>query len=303
MKDLRQTLERQPALAPHATDREDATSFSSVPLESVQAYWDSRPCNLLSSPSEVGTLQYFRDLTARKYFVEPHIPRFAEFERWRGKRVLEIGCGLGTDTISFAKAGAHVTAVDLSVESLALARKRAELEGVSVEFHHADAELLTKVIPPAPYDLVYSFGALHHTPHPERAIEQIRNYVEPGSTVKLMLYHRLSWKVASILLTQGRGAFWRLNRLIARYSEAQTGCPVTYTFTPDQVRRLLAGYEITDLWVDHIFPYNVRRYQQHQYVKAWPFTVMPQAATRWLERRFGWHLCVTAQVPGQVIAP
>ncbi|MCH7553993.1 MAG: hypothetical protein IIC82_08355 [Chloroflexi bacterium] len=63
------------------------------------------------------------------------------------------------------------------------------------------------------------------------------------------------------------------------------------------------GYEITDLWVDHIFPYNVRRYQQHQYVKAWPFTVMPQAATRWLERRFGWHLCVTAQVPGQVIAP
>ena len=75
----------------------------------------------------VGTGEYFEEVEKRKYFVEPHIPSFAEFPRWDRKRVLELGCGVGTDTINFARAGAEVTAVELSSESLALATKRAEV--------------------------------------------------------------------------------------------------------------------------------------------------------------------------------
>src|SRR5579872_1555909 len=169
--------------------------FAGVPIEAVRTYWNARPCNVRHSRAEKGTRQYFDEVEARKYRVEPHIPAFAQFERWKGKRVLEIGCGIGTDTINFARAGAHVTAVDLSEESLALARSRAAVFGVDVRFYRANAEELTSVVPIERYDLVYSFGVIHHTPHPRRVIEQIRHYMDAGSTLKIMVYHRHSWKV------------------------------------------------------------------------------------------------------------
>ena len=97
------------------------TTFQQVEVERVRDFWDSRPCNIRHSPKEVGTREYFDDVETRKYFVEPHIPLFAEFERWRGKRVLEIGCGIGTDTIGFARHGAFVTAVELSKNSMEIA--------------------------------------------------------------------------------------------------------------------------------------------------------------------------------------
>src|SRR5512132_3300903 len=100
-------------------------SAANKSIADVQRYWDARPCNIRHSAKPVGTRAYFDEVEARKYFVEPHIPGFAEFERWRGKRVLEVGCGIGTDTINFARAGAEVTAIDLSERSLEIARKRA----------------------------------------------------------------------------------------------------------------------------------------------------------------------------------
>src|SRR5688500_7931773 len=105
------------------------TTFSDRSIDQVREYWNRRPCNLRHSTEPVGTRPYFDQVEARKYFVEPHIPGFAQFERWGGKRVLEVGCGLGTDTMNFARAGAHVTAVDLSSASLDLARRRAEVCG------------------------------------------------------------------------------------------------------------------------------------------------------------------------------
>ena len=103
------------------------TWFRHIPIEKVKEFWDRRPCNIRHSPKPVGTREYFDEVEARKYFVEPHIPRFAQFERWRGKKVLEIGCGIGTDTINFARHGAQVTAVELSEKSLEIAKKRAEV--------------------------------------------------------------------------------------------------------------------------------------------------------------------------------
>jgi SAM-dependent methyltransferase len=276
------------------------STFSDTSIDSVREYWNRRPCNLRHSPEPVGTRAYFDQVEARKYLVEPHIPGFAQHARWAGKRVLEVGCGLGTDTINFARAGARVTAVDLSTASLELARKRAEVFGVQdrIQFVEANAERLSEFVEPAEYDLVYSFGVIHHTPHPERALDQIRqHFTGPNTTLKMMVYYRWSWKVFAILFKEAHGQFWKLDEAIARNSEAQTGCPVTYSYTKKSLRTWLerSGFAVEDMFVDHIFPYRVSDYVQYRYVKEFPFNVLPNGVTRALERRLGWHLCVTAK--------
>lgn len=273
-------------------------SFKRVPVEKVKDYWDRRPCNIRHSLRPVGTREYFDEVEARKYFVEPHIPHFAQFEEWHEKKVLEIGCGIGTDTINFARHGARVTAVELSEKSLEVARKRAKVYGLTdrIRFYRGDSEELTEFVPVEPYDLIYSFGVIHHTPHPERVIEEMRNYVHPGSTIKIMVYNRYCWKVLWILFTYGKGRFWRLKELIARHSEAETGCPITYTYTRREARELIErGFRVTEMYVEHIFPYRIPDYVEYRYVKVWYFRWMPASFFRWLERRFGWHLCVTAE--------
>jgi len=125
-------------------------TFSNVEIARVRDYWNGRPCNIRHSTAPVGTNEYFDEVEARKYFVEYHIPGFAEFERWRGKKVLEIGCGIGTDTVNFARAGAQVTTVDLSEKSMELARKRAAVFGVEerIRFCPGNAEQLSSFVPP-----------------------------------------------------------------------------------------------------------------------------------------------------------
>lgn len=275
-----------------------AGTFADVPIDAVRAYWDGRPCNIRHSSKPVGERAYFDEVEAKKYFVEPHIPAFAEFERWNGKRVLEIGCGIGTDTINFARHGAHVTAVDISEKSLEIARRRAEVFGLAdkVTFGVADSERLSDALPVDDYDLVYSFGVLHHTPHPDRALAELRRYLKPGGALKLMVYHRASWKVLWILLKYGYGRFWRLAEIVASRSEAETGCPVTYTYSRAEARAWVErhGFEVTGISADHIFPYRIPDYVQHRYVRVWYFRLVPKPWFRWLERHFGWHLMIDA---------
>jgi len=119
--------------------------FADVEIARVRDYWNDRPCNIRHSTAPIGTREYFDQVEARKYFVEYHIPGFAEFERWRGKKILEIGCGIGTDTINFARAGAQVTTVDLSDKSMELARQRAAVFGLEdlIRFCPGNAEQLS----------------------------------------------------------------------------------------------------------------------------------------------------------------
>src|SRR5215831_18109970 len=274
-------------------------SFQETSIQQVSEYWSARPCNIRHSPKPVGTREYFDEVEARKYFVEHHIPAFAEFERWRGKKVLEVGCGIGTDTINFARHGAQVTAVDLTEKSLEVARQRAKVFGLDdrIRFYQANAERLSDTVPVEQYDLVYSFGVIHHTPNPEQVIEQIRKYTGKESTVRIMVYNRWSWKVLWILFVYGKGQFWKLNRLIAEHSEAQTGCPVTYSYSRRDGRRLLANHYFreTDVMVDHIFPFSIPEYVRYEYKVVWYFRWLPRPLFRALERLFGWHLCLTAQ--------
>ncbi|WP_308910056.1 class I SAM-dependent methyltransferase [Pseudokordiimonas caeni] len=256
--------------------------MTEVTIEEVRQYWNGRPCNIRHSPAEVGTQEYFDQVEARKYFVEPHIPGFAGFPDWRGKRVLEIGCGIGTDAVNFARNGAHYTAVELSSESLDITRKRFELFGLDGRLLEGNAEQLSELLGGETFDLVYSFGVLHHTPSPERAIAEIRKLIKPDGELRIMLYARNSWKAA--MIEEGLDQ-----------PEAQFGCPVAYTYTEQEVRDLLTGFDVVDCRQDHIFPYQIEPYKRYEYVRQPWFESMPDEMFRALERQLGWHLLVRAR--------
>jgi ubiquinone/menaquinone biosynthesis C-methylase UbiE len=138
-----------------------------------------------------GTRRFYELVEEHRYTSEWHIPVAANFVSARGLRVLEIGCGLGTDGAQFAKAGADYTGVDLTEAAVDLARKRFELFDLSGKFQTADAENLD--FADESFDVVYSHGVLHHTPETEKAIKEIHRVLRPGGRAMVMLYHRGSY--------------------------------------------------------------------------------------------------------------
>jgi ubiquinone/menaquinone biosynthesis C-methylase UbiE len=253
-------------------------------IESVADYWNRRPCNVRHSQLPVGTREYFDAVEERKYFIEPHIPEFAEFSLWKDKKVLEIGCGIGTDTINFARSGAHVTAVDISEKSLEIAKQRAEVFGLgpNISFLQGNAEHLTDFVEVTNYDLVYSFGVIHHTPCPKNVVEEIKRFMSDDTMLKLMVYAKNSWK--RVMIDAGFDQ-----------PEAQRGCPIAYTYSENEVRQLLDGFVVEDIQQRHIFPYVVDKYVMYEYeLEPW-FKVMPKRMFNALEESLGWHLLINAR--------
>ena len=251
-------------------------------MNRIRDYWDRQPCGILHSPEKMGSPEYFRQLTARRYKVQPHIIEFAEFERWQDKSVLEIGCGIGTDAEQFARAGARYTGIDLSLVSIKVARQRFKLFDLEGEFYVGNCEALSKHISLQKHDLVYIWGMLHHTPNPEKVLSQARQYMDNDSELRIMLYAKHSWK--SAMIDAGLDQ-----------SEAQADCPLSRQYTQEEAKALLKDYEIIHLWQDHIFPYQVPAYKEWGYeLQPW-FAAMPPMMFRALEKRFGWHLMVWAK--------
>jgi ubiquinone/menaquinone biosynthesis C-methylase UbiE len=199
--------------------------------------------------------------------------------------------------LNFARVCEKIYALDISEKSLELARVRTLHENLNnITFIRANLENLNNMIPEKSCDLVYSFGVIHHTPNPEKVIEGIKKYMKPESEFRLMVYNKLSWKVLWILLRYGKGIFWKLDKLIAQNSEAQTGCPVTYTYTKKSIKKLLKDFDIISIQIEHIFPYSIPEYKRYEYKKMWYFRWMPLKLFRWLEHKLGWHLCITCKL-------
>jgi ubiquinone/menaquinone biosynthesis C-methylase UbiE len=272
----------------------DNKKFSDVDIKTVKEYWDRRPCNIRHSDKQANTKEFFDEVEKKKYFVEPHIPKFAVFNNYKDKKVLEIGCGIGTDSINFAKAGAKLTVIELSSESLDICKKRFEIFNLEADFYLGNSEELSSFLPIDNYDLVYSFGVIHHTPNPEKAIEEIKKYMNSGSELKLMLYSKFSYKLFWIMKTTNQWDFKNMDEIIAKHSEAQTGCPVTYTFTFDEIKELLIGFRIEEMYKTHIFPYKIEPYKKHQYILDAPFKNMKKAEFEQMEKELGWHTLIKA---------
>ena len=163
-------------------------------IDDVKKYWDDRPCNVRHSSKEIGTKEYFDEVERKRYTAEPHIPLFADFPTWKGKKVLEIGCGLGTEGINFARHGADYTGTDLSIESINLAQNRFKVYNQKGRFFQGNAENLSSFVSVEKYDLIYSFGVIHHSPNPNLIIDKIYKYMDDSTILKIMLYAKNSWK-------------------------------------------------------------------------------------------------------------
>jgi SAM-dependent methyltransferase len=159
--------------------------------ERVRAFWQANPCGTKFADAPPGTRLFYERVEEHRYTKEWHIPLAADFAATRDKRVLEVGCGLGTDGAQFAKAGAIYTGVDLTDAAVELARRRFELFNLPGTFRTADAENLD--FADASIDVVYSHGVLHHTPDTERAVREVHRVLRPGGRAVVMLYHRDSY--------------------------------------------------------------------------------------------------------------
>ena len=248
-------------------------------ISKVKDYWNSRPCNIKHSNKEIGSKEYFNEVSLRRYYVEPHIVKFANFENYKNKKVLEIGCGIGTDAAAFVEAGAIYTGIDLSVDSIVLAKKRFEISNLDGKFFESDAEALDLL---DDFDLIYSFGVIHHSPNPRRIIEAAYRLARPGAELKIMLYAKNSWKATMIEAGLDQ-------------PEAQNGCPIALAYDEQDVNILLEGcFQLTGMEQAHIFPFVVDKYKNYEYELLPYFKEMPKPIFDALSKKYGWHLLISA---------
>ena len=173
-----ETLSRRGRYTSSVVEHTPATTISSGAIRgSIHEFWQAQPCGTSYAKSEAGTREYYDEIEAARYRLEPFIPDFAEFPRWHARRVLEIGVGAGTDFINFARAGAILTGVDLTPAAIQHARERLEHEGLNAEVLVADGEALP--FDDGSFDLVYSWGVIHHATSPQRVIREVRRVLAP----------------------------------------------------------------------------------------------------------------------------
>lgn len=253
--------------------------------ERIRRYWNTQPCNIKHGASDVGTPEFFREVSERRYRVEPHIAEFAGFHLWAGKRVLEIGCGIGSDAEEFAKHGAEYVGIDLSDQSIVLSQQRFATLSLEGEFHTIDAADGAALAKLGKFDLVYSYGVIHHFPGIDQIINNVQQVVQPGGEFRYMVYAKNSWKYA--MIQKGLDQF-----------EAQAGCPYAQAFSKDEIHQLMNetnGWHIERLRQDHCFMFNVEDYNQGHYVLEPWFQVMSDSHRQALREYLGWHLLVKAR--------
>jgi ubiquinone/menaquinone biosynthesis C-methylase UbiE len=247
----------------------------------VQEYWDAQPCGSFEPPGKLPPPAYFRAHERIRYEREPEIAAFADFEHWRRRQVLEIGVGIGADFVRFGKAGANAVGLDLSIRSLALARQNAEINHVLPALLEADAEALP--FADHTFDLVYSWGVLHHTPDTERAIREVHRVLKPGSECRVMLYHRRSLLALQCYLRYGLGMlrpFAPLSELIATHIES----PGTKAFTYPEARTLFRSFLQVEIRpVATVYDLRLGR---RRFAPRWMLGMVPN--------QLGWFLLIRA---------
>lgn len=180
--------------------------------DEVRRYWEQHPCG--TSPTIVGsvpalTREWFDRIEEHRYGVEPFIHAVAQFTRHHGEKLLEVGVGTGTDFLQWARAGAVCYGVDITAAAVRITRKRQRCYGFPARLACADAEALP--FSDETFDVVYSWGVLHHAPDPRQAIREIHRVLRPGGIFLGMMYGRRSVAAFKLWIRHGllQGRPWR----------------------------------------------------------------------------------------------
>lgn len=234
----------------------------------VRAYWEQEPCG--TDRAVVGDLpkhsrEWHEEVERFRYEVEPFIHSVAQFTRHRGKRILEVGVGAGTDHLQWARAGCDCYGVDLTDAGIETTRARLALYGLTSTLQRVDAETLP--FDDGFFDLVYSWGVIHHSAHPDRILAEIRRVLRPGGTFIGMLYGRHSVTVLRFWIRHAllKGKPWRSLSDVVWHHVESIG---TKAYTEPEIQRLFADFEqvrttpiltINDRagfprWVSQLFP-------------------------------------------------
>jgi ubiquinone/menaquinone biosynthesis C-methylase UbiE len=255
--------------------------------DAAQDQWDFNPAGshyAAAAPSH--TLDWFEAIERHRYHeYAPWMPEVMEFDRHRGRAVLEIGGGLGTDLCQFARYGARVTDVDLSSGHLRLARENFALRGLAGRFIHHDAERLP--FDDASFDVVYSNGVLHHTTDTPRLVAEIHRVLRPGGRVIAMVYAESSFhfwyrQVWIHGLVEGRLRESSIGEVLSRTAEVSDNdaSPLVKVYSRARLDRLLAAFA-------------ERVITQHQLTAGeLPLPLRPFRSM--LEPHAGWNLVVKA---------
>lgn len=261
----------------------------------TQKQWNRDPCGAVTAGDvEVGSAEFYRRVEADRY--ESYAPWMKEvmgFARHAGKRVLEIGPGLGTDHAQFARAGADMYALDLTAAHLEHTRRRFALEGLFTRLVRGDAEALP--LADASFDVVYSFGVLHHTPDTARAIREIHRVLRPSGLAIVGLYHKHSafyWLYTILLRGLLRGGLWKLGyrRLLADIEYRSPGSdavPLVKVFSRRECAALFSSFSKHAIRSNHVDLFHVIPVIP-------PSTQRQRRVIESLFSRWGWYLTIFA---------
>jgi len=240
----------------------------------VRDYWNVHIHDLEISSHAPGTREFFADLDEYHFEKLHHLLRLVDFGGQRGKRVLEVGCGAGTDLMRFAKGGAIVTGVDIAPSAIALAKQNFAQQGLQANLREADGEQLP--FPDASFDFVYAHGVVQYTARDRALVDEVRRVLAPGGMAVFQVYNRVSWL----------NALSKIMKVPLEHEDA----PVLKKYSIGEFRRLLYGFSSVRI-VEERFPVKSRLHGGWKgmlfntcFVGA--FNALPKA---WV-RRYGWHL-------------
>jgi len=240
----------------------------------VRSYWNRHIHDLEITTHPVGTPGFFADLEQYHFEKLHHLPRLVDFDAWRGKRVLEVGCGAGTDLARFARGGAIVTGVDLAASAIDLARRNFEQQGLQGHFQEADGEHLP--FETGTFDLVYAHGVVQYTPDSEALVAECHRVLTPGGEAVFQVYNRVSWL----------NALSHLMKVPLEHEDA----PVLRKYSIGEFKILLRGFRQVRI-VEERFPVKSRLHKGWKGLLFNTFFVGTfNALPRPLVKRFGWHL-------------
>ena len=216
--------------------------------QEIITYWNDQACGTTTAKSLKFTREYFEEIEEYRYTVEPEIFSFAQFSRFRDQKVLEVGIGAGTDFLQWVRSGAKAYGVDITEEAVSHVEHRLEKYGLFAEdIRIADAENLP--YPDDYFDLIYSFGVIHHSPDTIKALEEIIRCTRHGGLIKIMVYNRRSLNAFYFYLKYGLLSgkpFRSFSDVIYHHMESLG----TKAFTMEEIRTIISKYPVKIKGID-----------------------------------------------------